>query len=73
MRSAKPSPRATPRATPLQSPGVENTLFIQDNAMECIKQTEKKEPKDIKLTREEKHEEKKDQGSEKMEVLYFLG
>lgn len=61
VKNVRASPRATPRATPLQSPGVENVSFVRDNQAEIIKSEKKADSAD-------KHEEKKDQGSEKKEV-----
>ena len=61
LKNVRASPRATPRATPLQSPGVENVTFARDNQAEIIKQEKKAEAA-------YRHEEKKDQGSEKKEV-----
>ncbi|XP_077281978.1 uncharacterized protein LOC143908294 isoform X2 [Temnothorax americanus] len=63
IKNAKSSPRITPKATPLQSPGVEHVPLIRETNAEIIKQDEGKETQDVKS--EDKHEEKKDQGSEK--------
>ncbi|XP_012138259.2 uncharacterized protein LOC100883133 isoform X11 [Megachile rotundata] len=60
VKNAKASPRITPKATPLQSPGAENAPLIRECAGEIIKNEGKE---DAKL--EDKHEEKKDQGTEK--------
>lgn len=66
VKNAKASPRITPKVTPLQSPGAENALLIRGSTGEIIKS----EGKEDKL--EDKHEEKKDQGSEKTQVINFL-
>ncbi|XP_017765680.1 PREDICTED: MAP7 domain-containing protein 1 [Eufriesea mexicana] len=60
VKNAKASPRITPKATPLQSPGVENVPLIRGSTGEIIKSDGKEDPK-----LEDKHEEKKDQGTEK--------
>nr|XP_012138259.1 PREDICTED: MAP7 domain-containing protein 1-like isoform X11 [Megachile rotundata] len=60
VKNAKASPRITPKATPLQSPGAENAPLIRECTGEIIKNEGKE---DAKL--EDKHEEKKDQGTEK--------
>ncbi|XP_072746516.1 uncharacterized protein [Anoplolepis gracilipes] len=65
IKNAKSSPRITPKATPLQSPGVEHAPLIRETTAEIIKQNEDKEVQDVKL--EDKNEEKKDQGTEKMQ------
>lgn len=64
MKNAKASPRITPKATPLQSPGAENVPLIRESAGEIIKNDGKE---DVKL--EDKQEEKKDQGTEKTQVI----
>lgn len=70
IRNAKASPRITPRATPLQSPGVEHAPLIRETNVEIIKQNENKESQDVKL--EDKNEEKKDQGTEKIQVNFYI-
>lgn len=69
MKNAKLSPRVTPKATPLQSPGAEYAPLIRETNLEIIKQIESKDTQDVKS--EEKNEEKKDQGSEKIQVSFF--
>lgn len=70
IKNAKSSPRITPKATPLQSPGVEHVPLIRETTAEIIKQNEDKEAHDVKL--EDKNEEKKDQGTEKTQVIFVL-
>lgn len=70
IKNARSSPRITPKATPLQSPGAEHAPFIRETNTEIIKQNENKDIQDVKL--EDKNEEKKDQGSEKIQVNFFL-
>ncbi|XP_036147116.1 ensconsin isoform X19 [Monomorium pharaonis] len=65
IRNAKSSPRITPKATPLQSPGIEHIPLIREANVEIIKQDEGKEAPNVKS--EDKNEEKKDQGSEKVQ------
>lgn len=70
IRSAKSSPRITPKATPLQSPGIEHAPFIRET-VEIIKHNDGKDAREnVKL--EDKNEEKKDQGSEKIQVNFLL-
>ncbi|XP_015120890.1 ensconsin isoform X17 [Diachasma alloeum] len=66
IKSAKASPRVTPKATPLQSPGTEQPPLIRQNTTEIIK-NDSKQVGEIKV--EEKHEEKRDQGSEKCQDI----
>jgi hypothetical protein len=70
IKNAKSSPRITPKVTPLQSPGAEHAPLIREINPEIIKQNESKDTQDVKS--EDKNEEKKDQGSEKMQVSFFL-
>ncbi|XP_032680287.1 ensconsin-like isoform X4 [Odontomachus brunneus] len=65
IKNVKSSPRITPKATPLQSPGAEHAPLIRDSTVEIIKQNDSKDTQDVKL--EDKNEEKKDQGSEKIQ------
>ncbi|XP_018052385.1 PREDICTED: ensconsin isoform X8 [Atta colombica] len=65
IKNAKSSPRITPKATPLQSPGAEHAPLIRETNVEIIKQDENKETQNVKS--EDKNEEKKDQGSEKIQ------
>ncbi|KAH0951102.1 hypothetical protein HN011_002886, partial [Eciton burchellii] len=65
IKNAKSSPRITPKVTPLQSPGAEHAPLIREINPEIIKQNESKDTQDVKS--EDKNEEKKDQGSEKMQ------
>ena len=65
VKNAKASPRITPKATPLQSPGAENAPLIRGSTGEIIKSEVKEDAKS-----EDKHqEEKKDQGTEKTQVI----
>lgn len=64
-KNTKASPRITPKATPLQSPGIENEPFIRESTGEIIKNEGKEEIK----SDEKQHEEKKDQGTEKSQVI----
>ncbi|XP_046746557.1 MAP7 domain-containing protein 1-like isoform X7 [Diprion similis] len=68
IKSTKASPRITPRATPLQSPGTEHPPVIQTNVAEFIKQEEQTEIKNGDPEIIEKHEEKLDYGTEKIEI-----
>lgn len=68
IKNVKSSPRITPKATPLQSPGAEHAPFIRDSTVEIIKQNDAKDTQDVKS--EDKNEEKKDQGSEKIQVTF---
>lgn len=71
IKNVKSSPRITPKATPLQSPGVEHAPFIRDSIVEIIKQNDSsKDTQDVKS--EDKNDEKKDQGSEKIQVNLSL-
>lgn len=70
IKNAKSSPRITPKATPLQSPGAEHPPLIRETVAEIIKQNDSKDAQDLKL--EDKNEEKKDQGSEKIQVNFLL-
>ena len=68
VKNAKASPRITPKATPLQSPGAENAPLIRGSTGEIIKSEVKEDAKS-----EDKHqEEKKDQGTEKTQVINSL-
>ena len=69
IKNARSSPRITPKATPLQSPGAEHAPLIRETNAEIVKQNENKDIQDVKL--EDKSEEKKDQGSEKAQVISF--
>lgn len=66
IKNVKSSPRITPKATPLQSPGAEHAPLIRESTVEIIKQNDSKDTQDAKS--EDKNEEKKDQGSEKIQV-----
>lgn len=71
IKNAKSSPRITPKATPLQSPGAEHAPLIRETIVEIIKQNDGKDAcEDVKS--EDKNEEKKDQGSEKIQVNFLL-
>ncbi|XP_014476821.1 PREDICTED: ensconsin-like isoform X4 [Dinoponera quadriceps] len=65
IKNVKSSPRITPKATPLQSPGAEHAPLIRESTVEIIKQIDEKDTQDVKS--EDKNEEKKDQGSEKIQ------
>ncbi|EFN78890.1 hypothetical protein EAI_02300 [Harpegnathos saltator] len=71
IKNVKSSPRITPKATPLQSPGAEHAPLIRESTVEIIKQNDAKQDtqdvKDVKDVKEDKNEEKKDQGSEKIQ------
>ncbi|XP_046596068.1 ensconsin isoform X17 [Neodiprion lecontei] len=68
IKSTKASPRITPKATPLQSPGTEHPPIIQTHVAEFIKQEEQTEIKNGDQQIIEKHEEKLDHGTEKIDI-----
>ncbi|XP_046619889.1 trichohyalin isoform X5 [Neodiprion virginianus] len=68
IKSTKASPRITPKATPLQSPGTEHPPIIQTHVAEFIKQEEQTDIKNGDQQIIEKHEEKLDHGTEKIDI-----